>query len=1361
MLENRQRPASMRFRPLRSALVGLLVVATAMLTPVGNVSALPPTHDYLSNAASLSGNSGSTPPIQFEESTTSAGEPLPTCIGFGSLTGSTWHKWTPSVDGIGTIEINNTPNASSNFDMRVDVFTGPASSPTYGDLTPVVCNDDGGPGTESAAVFAVDDATTYYVRVSSYAAVSGTATYAMSWNAETCSAASPLHVKNSAIADLQIGTSWATALPDLTNATTATRNCDTPIDIWVASGTYVPDAATGTFSVSDHVTLRGGFAGTETAASQADPGAHVTVLNGGGDRSYVVLTTDTARVDGVTITGATTFSVFAIGGASTITRSRIVDSVTSGPAVYSLDSALSLINVEIVDNVGGFGGGDNAGAVLVSDGSAVVVNSLIADNDSAVGALIRITGDASLTVGSSTIATNELNGSGTTGTIVADIVGDVEVVNSIIHTSGDAPVLGGSSVTIDHSNVQGWAGGGTGNLAVDPQFADPGSGNYRLGPLSPMRGAGNQLVGQPDTFDIDNDADTGELTPDLDLNDRVSNNTLDMGAYEASGPDCGRYGGHIFVDADATGADDGVSWSTAFTTVTAALAVREACGDEPDRLWVAEGIYTPSAGDTFATFEFDDGLTVVGGFAGGETAASQADPSTHATVLSGDIDQNDSGDIVNRSTNSGTVVTTSGATTVRIDGVTVSGGYNAGLYHGGSDLVLTRARFTDNGPGAPVILNGRAELVDVTIDGNSNTSFIDPGLLVVRDDTTVMNSLIADNVMRAFAAPIEVEPGADLDLFSTTIANNVPFDTATIDEVIDFEGLTLDIRNSVIWGNEAVTSIDLEAGATQVIGRSIVEGEITALTVDPQFVAPHLGNYRLGAGSPARDAGVSSIGLADEFDLDGDGDTTELAPDLDGNQRVVHTAIDLGAYEIQSIPDGDNDGVPDDVDNCPAVPNPDQLNTDNGGSGDACDHDDDNDGVPDVSDNCPVDANPDQADTDTDGTGDACDPTPGTDAVPVFVPLAPARYADTRVGQPTFDDAFDDHGQMAPMSSYQVQIAGRGEVPADAEAAIINLTAVGGTGPGFATLYPCDGVPDASSVNYGLNTVEPNEVIAKLSPTGAVCAYALTPVDLILDVVGYAPNGSAYTALTPARFADTRPGQSTFDDQNAGTGIITGGTSIEIPITGRNGIPDSASAAVINLTVTGGAAPGFATAYPCDATPPDASSLNYGPGDTRPNELITKLSPSGSVCIFSLADVHAIVDVVGYVPNASGYTALTPTRYADTRPGQTTFDAANAGDGAVDGGTFYEIPVAGRGSIPADATAAVINLTVTETVAPGFATAYPCGVVPEASSLNYGIGTTRPNELVAKLSPTGTICVYALNTTHLITDVVGYLTSPG
>src|SRR5690606_1187618 len=101
-------------------------------------------------------------------------------------------------------------------------------------------------------------------------------------------------------------------------------------------------------------------------------------------------------------------------------------------------------------------------------------------------------------------------------------------------------------------------------------------------------------------------------------------------------------------------------------------------------------------------------------------------------------------------------------------------------------------------------------------------------------------------------------------------------------------------------------------------------------------------------------------------------------------------------------------------------------------------------------------------------------------------------------------------GRVGPGESRSIPIRGRWGVPANATSVVVNLTAVGPTGSGYATAFP-DGTspPDASNLNYGPHAIRANTAVVKIGANGAIRVRAAeTDVDLLVDVLGsFGPYG--------------------------------------------------------------------------------------------------------------------------------------------------------------------------------------------------------------------------------------------------------------
>jgi len=146
----------------------------------------------------------------------------------------------------------------------------------------------------------------------------------------------------------------------------------------------------------------------------------------------------------------------------------------------------------------------------------------------------------------------------------------------------------------------------------------------------------------------------------------------------------------IYVDDDATGANDGSSWQNAYIYLQDALADANS-SDKPIEIRVAQGIYKPdmgagqTGGDREASFSLINDVTISGGYAGVlEVDPNARDIDMYETILSGDLFGDDKevndqfGGFINeptRSENSYHVVTVSDTdSNAVIDGFLITAG---------------------------------------------------------------------------------------------------------------------------------------------------------------------------------------------------------------------------------------------------------------------------------------------------------------------------------------------------------------------------------------------------------------------------------------------------------------------------------------------------------------------------------------------------------------------------------------------------------------------------------------------------------------------------------------------------------------
>jgi hypothetical protein len=363
--------------------------------------------------------------------------------------------------------------------------------------------------------------------------------------------------------------------------------------------------------------------------------------------------------------------------------------------------------------------------------------------------------------------------------------------------------------------------------------------------------------------------------------------------------------------------------------------------------------------------------------------------------------------------------------------------------------------------------------------------------------------------------------------------------------------------------------------------------------------------------------------------------------------------------------------------------------------------------------------------TDT-GTAPAAVPTNASG----FIAQAPKRVLDTR------DPA--QGGASGMLGAGRTVVIDLGQiVAANADAAVLSVTATGSCVAGYLTVFACGARPATSNLNYEVGRTTAGLAITPLA-NGLACIFASNATDVIVDVMGaFTPDGDRFHPMTPTRWIDTRGATVQLGEI---TGVRAAPTQTQLMMRGQGGIPAAATAVWLNLTVADPTSPTVLTAYPGPCgTPPLSSNVNARAQRSTASSVLVGVGADGSICVLTYAgSSHIVVDVAGWFgpgPGGLAYRAGQPVRLLDTR---------------LNGGlpTNAEIPV------HVDAVAA-LNVVAVDSAALGYVTVQPCSAALVSSLIN-----TTPNEDTANLiavggDPAGNVCVRSNIKSHLVVDQVG------
>ncbi len=251
-----------------------------------------------------------------------------------------------------------------------------------------------------------------------------------------------------------------------------------------------------------------------------------------------------------------------------------------------------------------------------------------------------------------------------------------------------------------------------------------------------------------------------------------------------------------------------------------------------------------------------------------------------------------------------------------------------------------------------------------------------------------------------------------------------------------------------------------------------------------------------------------------------------------------------------------------------------------------------------------------------------------------FLPIAPCRIADTRTDRPY--PFGKPRLEARTWRSFPVAANPSCPIPPGALAYSLNATVVPAGTLGYLTLWPASRTqPLVSTLNSSNGQIVANAAIVPVGADDSIGAYVSDASDLLFDLNGAlapqgSPNGMKFHPLPPCRLMDTRA-EAGLTGPFGPPRLIAWGSIFRVPVqSGRCGVPATARAYSLNVTVVPDEPLPYLTLWPDGLPVPGVSTLNAYDGQVTANAAIVPAGTNGTIQIAVTATTHVILDLNGY-----------------------------------------------------------------------------------------------------------------------------------